>query len=272
MLGPMSRIEPLWRSDALSVHRFDHPAEHEDRPYEEVSTRFMASFVEAGAFTLEARGKSYRVAAGDVMLQRPGLVFRAGFEGEAFNDTCLTLTYLSAEADAFDEARAGEWSWAGSKEAALPRSNRLLFLRWTLRRALADNEPMAIEYCASEIFRDRKAEPAALFADHKFAWYAERVHAARETLDRRFAEPHTVGALARDAGMSLFHFTRIFAELAGAPPHRYLREARLKAARAMLREGRSVTETCHAVGFNNLSHFTRSFAQRYGAAPSRAFA
>jgi hypothetical protein len=49
----MSRIVPLWRSDALSVHRFDHPAEHEDRPYEEVSTRFMASFVEAGAKVVE---------------------------------------------------------------------------------------------------------------------------------------------------------------------------------------------------------------------------
>ena len=228
----------------------------------------MASFVEAGDFTLEARGKSYRVAAGDVMLQRPGLIFRAGFEGARFNDICLTLTYLSADEDGFDRAR----DWAGSQEAMLAASNRLLFLRWTLQRALLEDDPMAVEYCASEIFRDRTAAPAELFSDRTFAWYAERVHAARARLDRSYAETHTVGALAREAGMSLFHFTRVFAELAGDPPHRYLLERRLKAARAMLRDGRSVTETCYAAGFNNLSHFTRSFRRRYGASPSRAFA
>ena len=69
--------------------------------------------------------------------------------------------------------------------------------------------------------------------------------------------------------MSMFHFTRVFTELVGRPPHRYLTDARLRAARSMLEEGRSVTETCFACGFNNLSHFSRSFAQRFGLAPSR---
>ena len=41
----------------------------------------------------------------------------------------------------------------------------------------------------------------------------------------------------------------------------------LAAARAMLEDGRSVTETCFACGYNNLSHFSRSFAARYGAPP-----
>ena len=59
------------------------------------------------------------------------------------------------------------------------------------------------------------------------------------------------------------------AELVGAPPHRYLADARLKAAHTMLREGRAVTETCFACGYNNLSHFSRSFAKRFGMPPSR---
>ena len=132
---------------------------------------------------------------------------------------------------------------------------------------------MFAEYCATEIFHEApRSEPAELFSERKFSWYAERVHYARERMDSDFAEAFTVSDLARSVGMSMFHFTRVFAELTGLPPHRYLLDARLKAARSMLRQGRSVTETCFACGFGNLSHFSRSFARRFGCAPSRLLA
>ena len=68
--------------------------------------------------------------------------------------------------------------------------------------------------------------------------------------------------------MSLFHFARVFRELTGLPPHRYLLRTRLERAAQRLRTGDSVTNTCYAVGFSNLSHFTRSFRRRFGVAPS----
>lgn len=259
----MSRIVPLWRSNEVSIHRFDHPAEHEDQPYQETAGAYMASFVERGEFNLEVGDARWRVNAGDVMLHHPGMTFRAGFE-ERFNDTCLSVTYLAARDEAFDAD--GVWG----RRHVVANSNRVRFLRWGLQRAIRDNEPMLAEYCASEIFHPHDLGPRALYSEHKFHWYAERIHAARETLDRTLDEPHTVSALARAAGMSLFHFTRVFTELVGAPPHRYLTSRRLRAARAMLREGRGVTETCHACGFNNLSHFSRSFSRAFGTAPSLA--
>jgi AraC family transcriptional regulator len=67
----------------------------------------------------------------------------------------------------------------------------------------------------------------------------------------------------------MFHFARVFTELVGRPPHRYLAETRLVAARGMLEQGRSVTETCFACGYSDLSHFSRSFARRFGVPPSR---
>jgi AraC-like DNA-binding protein len=224
----------------------------------------MASFVEEGAFGLSVGDERWRVGAGDVMLSQPGMRFRADFEGAGFNDTCLSIVYFA------DPETGCDAPWVRAERRVLPASNRLRYLRWGLRRAVEDNAPMLAEYCASEIF-GAPLDPGPLFSARKFGWYAERIHAARERLDAAYADTLTVGDLARGVGMSLFHFTRVFVELIGMPPHRYLLEARLGAAAKMLRAGRPVTETCYAVGFNNLSHFSRSFARRFGRAPS-AFA
>ena len=261
----MARILPLWRSDEISLYRFDHPVEHEDQPYEARADAFRASFVETGAFNLEVKDRSWRVAAGDVMLSHPGMGFRASFEGKGFNDTCISLIYLAAEDERFHAAR----NWARPERRVLQASNRLRYLRWLLQRAVAQRAPMLAEYAASEIFCEPGAPPAALFREHKFGWYAERIHAARERLDAEYDGEHSVSALARSIGMSAFHFTRVFTQLVGRPPHRYLTERRLAAARAMLTDGRSVTETCFACGFNDLSHFSRSFRRRFGVPPSR---
>jgi len=265
----MARIIPLWRSAEISVHRFDHPVEHEDQPYEGHADTFMASFVEDGTFDLEIGEGRWRVTPGDVMLSHPGMRFRADFQGKGFNDTCLSLTYVAANDEGFDRAR----TWAKAGRPVLAASNRLRYLRWGLRRAVETNAPMFAEYCATEIFHEApRNEPQRLFSERKFSWYAERVNHAREQLDVEFAEAWSVSDLARSVGMSMFHFTRVFTALTGLPPHRYLLKARLNAARSMLREGRSVTETCFACGFGNLSHFTRSFERRYGCTPSRVTA
>ncbi len=262
----MARIVPLWRSAEISVHRFDHPAEHEDQPYEEVATAYVASFVEHGSFDLDVDGRQWRVAAGDVMLQRPRMRFRASFSGSAFNDTCLSVVYLTAAEEGFD-ARG---TWERANRSVIAASGRLNYLRWGLAHAVETGAPMLAEYCAAEIFRELPEERAAsALSARKFNWYAERIHFACERLDREFAEPLTASDLARSAGMSLFHFARIFTELTGSPPHRYLLRKRLDAAAAMLRDGRSVTETCFAVGFGDISHFTRSFSRWHGTSPSR---
>lgn len=261
----MAHVVSLWRSGELSLHRFNHPAEHEDRPYEAVAGAFTASFVDDGTFDLHVGDERWRVARGDVFLRHPGMRYRASFDGQGFSDTCLTLTYLSADDDRFDVAR----SWARAGRPVLPASNRLHYLRWTLKRAVEQRAPMLIEYCAAEIFKEHGESQARLFREHKFAWYAERVHAVRERLGAELDRDHTVAELARSVGMSMFHFTRVFTELVGESPHRYLGEARLRAAQSMLLAGRSVTETCFACGFNSLSHFHHRFTRRYGVAPSR---
>lgn len=260
----MARVVPLLSTDAISVHRFDHPVEHEDQPYSEIANAFMASFVEEGRFNLEIGERRWSVAAGDVMLSHPGMAFRAGFEGTGFSDRCLSVVYREAKDEDFDRTR----SWARAARPVVASSDRVKFLRWGLLRAIEEGAPMLAEYCASAIFRPHGGPDAKPVSPRRFPWYAERVHAARERLDKEFAAEHTIADLARSAGMSPFHFARVFAALLGRPPHRYLADARMTAASAMLKDGRSVTETCFAVGFNNLSHFSRCFRARYGVSPS----
>jgi len=264
----MAEITPLWSSPELTVYRFDHPVEHEDQPYEDVAPAYRASFVESGAFDLGVNDRAWRVGPGDVMLSHPGMRFSASFQGRGFSDVCLSVVYRTALEDRFDPAQA----WARSGRHVLPASNRLRYLRWGLRRGVEADCPMLAEYCATEIFGEPAAAPGDLFSERKFAWYVERVHHARERLDRDYADTLTISQLARSVGMSMFHFSRVFTELTGLPPHRYRVRARLTAARRMLREGASVTETCYACGFNNLSHFSRSFLRWYGVAPSRLVA
>jgi AraC family transcriptional regulator len=100
-------------------------------------------------------------------------------------------------------------------------------------------------------------------------WYRERIDASRHHLETRYADTHSLATLARRVAMSPFHFARVFRELTGSPPHRYLRHIRLDQAARRLHDGLSVTDTCFEVGFSNLSHFTRSFSRAYGVPPSR---
>ena len=109
----------------------------------------------------------------------------------------------------------------------------------------------------------------ALFRPDRLAWYAARVDRAKALIEARYAEPLSLSVMARDSGMSVFHFARIFGELEGRPPHRYLTDVRLSHACARLRDGAGVTETCFAVGFGSLSHFVTTFRRRYGTRPSR---
>jgi AraC-like DNA-binding protein len=154
----------------------------------------------------------------------------------------------------------------------IPLTNRLAYLRWRLRRATEDGDPVEVEVVGGQIAEALPPEgdaPRHRFRESQLAWYLPRVDRSRELMGERYAESISLALLASEAGMSPFHFARVFRELAGIPPHRYLLRVRLGRAAQLLREGMSVTEACYASGYSNLSHFIRTFSRAYGAAPSR---
>lgn len=89
-------------------------------------------------------------------------------------------------------------------------------------------------------------------------------------MDRAFAQPLDVPALARVAHVSEAHFSRQFRATFGETPHRYLQRRRVERAMELLRESdRPVTEICFDVGFNSLGTFSRTFREVVGEPPSR---
>lgn len=91
---------------------------------------------------------------------------------------------------------------------------------------------------------------------------------ARDRMDRHYAEPLDIPALAAVAGCSEAHFIRTFRAVFGETPHRYLQRRRVERAMALLRADRSVTDVCFEVGFNSLGTFSRTFAAIVGVSPS----
>ncbi len=96
-----------------------------------------------------------------------------------------------------------------------------------------------------------------------------RLRRARDRMDREYAQPLDVPALARTALMSAGHFSRRFREAYSETPYSYLMTRRIERAKALLRRGDlSVTDVCFAVGCTSLGSFSSRFTELVGETPS----
>ncbi|WP_406105661.1 helix-turn-helix transcriptional regulator [Streptomyces sp. NBC_01003] len=96
-----------------------------------------------------------------------------------------------------------------------------------------------------------------------------RLRRARDMMDRDYAQPLDVPALARAAHMSPGHFSRSFRAAFGETPYSYLMTRRVERAKALLRRGDlSVTEVCFEVGCTSLGSFSSRFTELVGETPS----
>ena len=92
---------------------------------------------------------------------------------------------------------------------------------------------------------------------------------ARDLMDRDYALPLDVPAMAGAALMSPAHFSRKFRAAHGETPYSYLMTRRIERAKALLRQGMTVTDTCFAVGCTSLGSFSSRFTEIVGATPSQ---
>jgi AraC-like DNA-binding protein len=96
-----------------------------------------------------------------------------------------------------------------------------------------------------------------------------RLRRARDRMDREYAQPLDVPALARTALMSTAHFSRRFRDVYSETPYSYLMTRRIERAKALLRQGElSVTAVCFEVGCTSLGSFSARFTELVGETPS----
>jgi AraC-like DNA-binding protein len=262
------RLQTLLETPSVVISGFDHgagtvPAGTE----EEICDHYCINFVESGEFGLGVGKRFWRLGRGAAFAWHPGTVQRyVHFEGMPA-DTCLTVRFR----DGFEREISREgWLAGAALVPVLHPGNRLAFLRLQLDRILQRRSHAALDSWATDLIEAAAGPqpPHRLYDELQLRRHAARVERARERILAHSEEPHTLASLASSVGMSPFHFARVFRSLIGVPPHRLLRDVRLDRARGMLLDGESVTTTCYAVGFGNLSHFIRSFRRRFGTPPS----
>jgi len=93
---------------------------------------------------------------------------------------------------------------------------------------------------------------------------------ARDHIDRHYAEPLDLEMLARMAGISKWHFHRLFTATYGLTPAAWLSQRRIERAQDLLRATNlTVTEVCHAVGFSSVGSFSSRFRALVGESPKQ---
>jgi AraC-like DNA-binding protein len=149
--------------------------------------------------------------------------------------------------------------------AVLPPSRRAAPLYGALRRAAAGalGEDEVLELIGQALRIARGAEPLPVTPPER-----TRVLAVARFLDGAYEEPLSLDDLAAAAGLSRYHFVRVFRAVVGDSPHQYLIGARLRAAaNRLLDTCEPITAIALDVGFNDISHFNATFRRTFGAAP-----
>jgi AraC-like DNA-binding protein len=262
----MNRVSTIFESKSLVIERFDHPegCAHED-PKSEQTEGTVVTFVESGAFDVMQDREWWRFDPGDVLVSTPGLKRRYRHLQSSPNDVCFSVKF----APDIVETALGR----------MPRNLPCLKITSSVPSSFAYRWLIdAINASTSMDIESAAFHCAVVLGPH--GWekrprlsgvgaYARKMRTACLSISAHCEANYSLTSLAAEARMSPFYFARVFSELVGEPPHRYLLRTRLQHAAGMLNEGAHVTEAAVKSGFADVNHFSKTFRRCYGTAPSR---
>jgi AraC-like DNA-binding protein len=258
-------VTPLLQGPAISSTDYRCTASAADQPFVEQHSRFSLSYVRKGSFGCQTRGKSYELVAGSLLIGYPEDEFICTHEHHAGGDECLSfglppelvdvlgggtdLWRIAVVPPLLELVAAGECAQAsaeGRTDMSLEEAGTLLVARFV---ACLSEKQISVPDAAPR--NRRRAIEIALW------------------IDENAQEPASLEAIARQAGLSRFHFLRVFRETVGLTPHQYLVRCRLRrAVRLMTDEDRSITEIAFESGFGDLANFIRTFRRASGLPPA----
>jgi AraC-like DNA-binding protein len=254
----------LLQHGAITVSEYRCTAGPGDAPYVELHRRQSISYVRRGSFGLRTRGRSFELVAGSVLVGHPGDEYVCTHDHHVCGDECLSFFLAPELVDAIGD-KAETW-----RSGSIPPLPELMVLGELAQAAAEGRSDVGLDE-VGHAFAARFADVVSGRGQKPTGASARDRRRAVETalwIDAHCHDAVNLERAAREAGLSPFHFLRLFTGVLGVTPHQYLVRSRLRrAARLLADETRAITDVAYDVGFGDLSNFVRTFHRAAGVSP-----
>ncbi|MHC4040353.1 helix-turn-helix transcriptional regulator [Bradyrhizobium sp. 23AC] len=255
----------LLTSQSMIVSEFRCDAGPGDTPFAECRTGHSIAYVRSGSFGCHCRAGFFELVAGSMLVGAPGEEYTCTHE-HVSGDVCLSF-FLSADMVDALGGRGEVW-----QVGATPPLPELMVLGELAQTAADGNSDIGLDEVGQilagrfvDVVSGKARKPATPTARDR----RRAVEAALWIDDNSHAEVDLEQA-AKQAGLSPFHFLRLFSSVLGVTPHQYLVRSRLRhAARLLTDDDIAVTDVAYDVGFGDLSNFVRTFHRAAGVSPTK---
>ena len=254
----------ILRRAAISVIDYQCSAGPTDKPFVELHGNSSISYVRRGSFGYHYRGESFELVAGSILVGHRGDEYMCTHDHHVCGDECLSFQLTPALLEMIGD-RTEIW-----RTGCVPPLPELMVFGELAQSAAEGRSDVSLDEAGMlfaarfvEIVSARKRNPPSARA-------RDRRRAVNTALwmDAHSHESIDLERAARVAGLSAFHFLRLFAGILGVTPHQYLVRSRLRhAARLLADDARSITAVALDVGFADLSNFVRTFHRAAGVSP-----
>jgi AraC-like DNA-binding protein len=258
----MIRTQLLQR-ERISVNEFRCTAAPGDKPFAEQYDSHSISYVRKGSFGCHCRGRFHELVTGSILVGHPGEEYTCTHD-HVCGDECLSFFLHPELVQAIGDKRA---VWQIGSVPPLPE---LMVLGELAQTAADGNSDIGLDEVGHlfasrfvEVVSGRAAKPVG-------ASLRDRRRAVETALwiDAHSHRDISLDDAAEQAGISPFHFLRLFSDVLGVTPHQYLVRSRLRhAARRLADDDSPITDIAYDVGFGDLSNFVRTFHRAAGTSP-----
>jgi AraC-like DNA-binding protein len=258
----MNRTTLLQRK-RISVSDFRCTAEPGDKPFTEQYACHSISYVRKGSFGCHCRGRFHELVAGSILVGHPGDEYVCTHD-HVIGDECLSF-FLDPELVEAIGDRREVW-----QTGSVPPLSELMVLGELAQTAAAGNSDVGLDE-VGHLFASRFVDLVSERSPKRVTSTLKDRRRAVETALWIDANSHREIGLedaADQAGLSAFHFLRLFSDVLGVTPHQYLVRSRMRhAARRLADDDSTITDIAYDVGFADLSNFVRTFRRAAGVPP-----
>lgn len=254
----------LFQGGGITVTDYRCEAGPDDAPFAEQHASHSISYVRKGSFGCRCRGRAHELVTGAVLIGAPGEEYVCHHEHHAGGDECLSFAFAPEMVDLIGDDVS---VWQQGSAAPLAE----LMTLGELAQAVAgersdlgfDEIGHAFAARLIDVVSGKTRRQARIGARDR-----RRAVEAAMWISAHSSDEIDLDAAAKQAGVSPFHFLRMFRDALGVTPHQYLVRSRLRhAARLLAEDDRAITDVAFDVGFGDLSNFVRSFHRAAGVSP-----